>query len=475
MIGRKYEIELLRKRVQSKKPELGIVYGRRRVGKSHLLKSIITKPSTGDMYFEAIRGYPLQKQIDHFCKQLSEQTNTVQVKADSWEKAFDAFTPHILRGKHYVVLDELPWMASERQELINILKYYWDLKWKSNPGLKLILCGSIAHFMIKHVVHSEALHNRKTFELKVDPLPAYEAQDFFAGRKSKLEITKFLLTFGGIPKYLEQLDPRESYTISVDNLCFQKAGFFVNEFETIFKEQFKTTRSYGKIVRALLKGAKTKEEIAEIASISAGGSLTLYLENLERADFIKKRTSISFVGGQRKSKTHKYVLWDEWLRFYLTFMEPAIDLVQKNTKSGLFLKRTGLELATYWGHCFESFCEKNIAVILNRLQISESEIITIGPYFQQPLRSLNKTGVQIDLLVFRKGQVVSLIECKFSENPIGIKIIHEIERKISGLGLSKKYTIEKILVTAGPLSRDLEVSDYFNQVIVIDDFYNFKS
>ena len=136
MIGRTYEALLLRNAINSTRAELGIIYGRRRVGKS---------------YLKVCRGYTKQKQkqkqIDHFCKQLAEQTKTIQVKADSWEIALDAITQYISKGRHYVVFDELPWMSSEKQELVNILKYYWDNKWIMNKQLTLILCGPVAHFM----------------------------------------------------------------------------------------------------------------------------------------------------------------------------------------------------------------------------------------------------------------------------------------------------------------------------------------
>lgn len=471
MIGRIYEIRLLRNAISSNRAELGIVYGRRRVGKSYLLKSMLHKGQALDLYFEAVRGYTQQAQINHFCKQLAEQTNTVQVQANSWELALDALTQYISKKQHYVVFDELPWMSSEKQELVNLLKYYWDNKWSTNRQLTLILCGSIAHFMVKHVIHSQALHNRKTFELKVDPLPSYEAQDFFKRKKSSLETTKFLLTFGGIPKYLEQINPRESYSINVDKLCFQKAGFFVHEFETIFKEQFKTIRTYEKIIRALVQGAKTKEEISKKIGMGAGGGVTSYLENLEKADFIKKKTSVMIGTSSKKSKTHKYILWDEWLKFYFYFMEPAIDLIQKNTKPGFFLKRAELNLANYWGLSFEIFCQKNIQVILSRLEISESEIISMGPYFKQPSRLKKSKGVQVDLLVVRKGFILTIIECKFSENPIGLKITKEIDAKIKELSLARKYTVEKVLITANEVTNDLLDSDYFDKIMTLDDFY----
>jgi hypothetical protein len=152
-------------------------------------------------------------------------------------------------------------------------------------------------------------------------------------------------------------------------------------------------------------------------------------------------------------------------------MEPAIELIQKNTRSGLFLKRAELNLPTYWGLSFEVFCQKNIQVILNILEISESEVISIGPHFQQRLRSKKSKGVQIDLLIVRKGFIVTIVECKFSENPVGLKVMKEIETKIEALSLPRKYSVEKVLVTASGVTDDLLDLEYFNQIIDLDEFY----
>ena len=201
MIGRQTEINLLKSANQSNKAELGIVYGRRRIGKSTLLQSFLKK---GDLYFEGIKGLSKKKQIQHFAQQLAAQTNTIPVDAKNWSEAFRALTPHITKKRIYVVFDELPWMASGQKELIALLKYFWDNHWKQNNKIHLVLCGSIASFMVKNVLHSEALHNRKTYEFQLGPLSIAEANLFFPNTPKEM-VLKYLLIFGGIPKYLEQI------------------------------------------------------------------------------------------------------------------------------------------------------------------------------------------------------------------------------------------------------------------------------
>lgn len=307
LLGRHHEHVLIQKHLFADKAQLGIVYGRRRVGKSTLLRKFM-RPG-GDFYFEGLQKASLQKQIDHFVDQLARQTRSMKVVAHSWKDAFDAITPFIKRGKHYVVFDEFPWMASGRTELVALLKYYWDNLWKINPKLTLVLCGSIASFMLKHLVHSQALHNRKTFEIKLEALPACEAKAFFKGYRSDFEVLKFLMVFGGIPKYLEQIDPKRSLFANIDELCFQRDCFFFNEFETLFKEQFKVVRFYEKIVRLLAKKSSSKEELAFLLHQKGGGGFTQYIENLERADFVK--TFQPGFLGTSSLRTRRIYLWDE--------------------------------------------------------------------------------------------------------------------------------------------------------------------
>lgn len=471
-LGRKYEQEVILKAIRSNRAELGIVYGRRRVGKSTLLDHFAAEAHS--LYFEGLEKASKSEQIVHFVDQLSRQTQTLPVRATSWKDAFDALSRVIEKGRHYIVFDEFPWMAAERSELVALLKFYWDRFWKKNPEITLILCGSIANFMVKHLVHSRALHNRKTFELKLDPLPAQESKAFFKNFRSSTEIAKFLMIFGGIPKYLEQLDPTKSLSWNLDHHCFMKAGFFVNEFETLFKEQFKVTKNYESIVKTLAKSSKSKEKLAKVIHIDAGGGLKYYLEQLERADFVKAFHPLSFAPGVGQ-KTKKYVLWDEWLRFYFTYMQPHLQVIQLNQNPGAFDSFAASSIDAYFGLAFERFCFKNVQSIFDKLEIPSFQVLGYAPYFRQGARKPNakgyrQQGIQIDLLIHRKGGVLTLVECKFSNEPMGKGIISEVERKIEFLDAPKKFTIERVLIATNGVTPQVENEGYFHKILGLDAF-----
>lgn len=465
-VGRDHERRLLEEAIASRRAELVILYGRRRVGKSTLLHQLVSR-RRGDLYFEALRGVPQKQQIDHFLRQLSEQTGTPLAVARDWREAFGVLTFHLARKKRLVVFDEFPWMASGRTRLVSLLKYFWDNRWKDNPGLTLVACGSVASFMLEHLVHSEALHNRRTLEIRLPPLPAVEAKQFFGGLRSNHEVARLLMVFGGIPKYLEQIDPSRSFHDNLDRLCFQRHGFFLHEFDAIFKEQFKVTRSYGTLVRTLAVGSGSKEDLARRAGIASGGGLTGYLETLEQADFVKTFSPSPLFGKGRK--TRKVVLWDEWLRFYLTWVEPHLQVIEMNTRPGLLDRLAGSALDAYFGLAFERLCMKNLPHLFEHLGIDFHQVVGFGPFFRQPARGAREAkGLQIDILIRRKGDVLTLVECKFSSRPVGVSVIDEVGRKIALLEAPSRYTVERVLLCAGEVTSGLQNAGFFHRVVGLE-------
>ena len=213
---------------------------------------------------------------------------------------------------------------------------------------------------------------------------------------------------------MEQMDPHLSFFENVDRVCFRKNGFFVNEFETIFKEQFKVVRNYERIVEVLSQKSCSKEELGKHLKISSGGGLTSYINNLEQTDFIKVFTPKAPFGASGE-KTKKLVLWDEWLRFYFNYAEPNKNIIELNTEPGLFEKVAGQSLNNYFGLAFKKLCMKNLLNIFKNIGYDIHQIIGFGTFFRQRKRNKrHDEGLQIDILVHKKGQVLTLIECKYS-------------------------------------------------------------
>ncbi len=464
-IGRHSELQQIEKALQdTSKAQMMILYGRRRIGKSRLIKEAI-KNEKNILYFEGLEGESTSVQLDQFLNDLSKQTKKIKLAAKNWREAFQGLEDIVIDGRWIIFIDELPWLAAEKSSLISELKLFWD-RWSiKNPKLVMFLCGSVANFMVKHVVHSKALHNRKTLEMCLPPLTPQESA-LFIPKKGLQEKALMYMCLGGVPKYLEQIDPQQSIEKNINRLCFMRHGFFVEEFETIFKEQFRSSRYYESIVKELSQGACNLSDLAKKTKLEKGGGLKFYLNNLERASFIKEYQTFSF-GRTTGSKTKKYKLVDPFLTFYFHFIKPRKNIIQKNEGSNLVGSISQAKWNAFFGLQFERLCEDSFLMILKRLDIQLSEVKNFGSYFQQ--KTLDHSGIQMDLVIELNDGILHFLEFKYHEKPVGSSVAKEMEAKIQKLKLSKNITLEKTLIAMNGFTKDLRDSKYFDHLLTLED------
>ncbi len=464
-VGRTRELELLNELYHSDKSELVVLYGRRRVGKSSLVHTFAEEKPC--LYtFEALEGEATASQIRHFTEQLKRQVNDpvlASVNFQTWDQVFSYLTDRIIKQpgsmKRILFFDEIQWMAAGRSKLINLLKFYWDNHWKAQPTL-LILCGSIASFMIKNVLRSKALYGRTTLEMHLKGLHADEAKHLFRQKRSQEEILKYLLIFGGIPKYLEEINLNRSFNQNINRLCFSRHSTMIHEPSRIFYSHFRETQTYVKIVSLLKNGLHSLIEISHKLNIPSGGGLKLYLNNLEQAEII---TSFTPYDRGKTSKFRKYVLSDEFLIFYFKYIEPNLRSISESQAGKLFEMLTKDSLALWLGFAFERFCRKHAGLLAITMGF-EDEVLLASPHFEKGDRQF-----QIDLLYKRADAVMTVCEVKYHNTPIGTKIIPEMERKCSLLKIPRGYTLEKALISLYGPDESLRDAEYFNHCVTIDD------
>jgi hypothetical protein len=349
-------------------------------------------------------------------------------------------------------------MAAGQSKLVNQIKLYWDLHWKKQ-GVVLILCGSVAHFMVKKVIRSKALYGRIDHELLVEQLTPHEIKKLIP-KKSDSEILKYLLVFGGIPKYYDVIDKSKSFEQNINNLCFTCGGFFTSEFEKVFYSQFKEHQTYKKIVVFLSIENLTLEEIAKKLKLSSGGSLKSYLDNLELTGFITRYQSINKSG----QKNQKYKLIDPFIRFYFAFMDKNKSIISSNKGRNLIHEIFKSNLKIWQGFAFEIFCFNNWRVLAKILDI-ENFIRKVGPIYSVQL------GVQVDLAFERTDNVFSLIEIKYYDKPVEISIVKEFSDRLQKLQLDKKFSIEKILISPFGATKSVIDSHFFDYVVDAQDIF----
>jgi len=464
--GRETELDLMKAKYASPKSELAVIYGRRRIGKTSLINQFVeNKPYL--FTFEGIEGERSEYQINQFANKLIAGTGDPFLESTSirnWDTAFTYLTEKIIkikrRQKKFILFfDEIQWMASGRSRLIATIKYFWDNFWK-DQNVMLILCGSIASFMVKKVISSKALYGRISTEILLKGLMPHEASKIFKGKRGKEEILKYQLIFGGVPKYLEDIDLNRSVSENINALCFSANSTMINEIGKIFYSQFRKAENYPRIVNLLKNRLFTLDEIASHLGKKSGGSLRQALRDLENAEIIKSYVSFD---KNWKTKFRKYRLSDEYLIFYFKFIEPHLGIISERIQTNLFELITKDNLNIWFGFAFERFCVKH-ALYLAQLMGFANQVISFAPYF-----SKDQDSFQVDLIYKRADNVITVCEVKYRSKEIKTDVIREMERKILLLKKPRGYTVEKALISLYGPDKHLETSGYFNHLLRLDD------
>lgn len=482
LIGRQDELSTLNAAYQSKSAEFIAVYGRRRVGKTYLIKAIAKQKEAIFFYISGTQDASMKDQISDFCDVLESTfyNNELEIKQPkNWKKAFESLTNIIKReaGTRKIILffDELPWLASGRSRFVQALDYYWNRHWSDMPHIKLIVCGSAASWMIHHVVnHRGGLHNRLSGQIALSPFDLKETKAFLHSKSIQYtdnQILEIFMALGGIPYYLNFLKKNLSVAQNIDQLCFQNKGKLVDEFTQLYQSLFKHAESYEELIRIIASkrnGIERREILKKTKLSTDGGRLKERLDALEKSGFIVSFKPYGFI----KRKTF-YRIIDEYSLFYLSWIEPALDNLRKLDKTtGYWLDKYQSPAWRAWsGLAFESVCYKHIAQIRSALAIHASAMVGSWQYI--PKKSSKETGAQIDLLFDRDDGVMTICEMKFTSQPYQLtKDEYQLlERKIAVFKKQSKTEkqIQVAFITNSPIKQTLYSEEMIAYNVVLQD------
>jgi uncharacterized protein len=441
--GRREELKILNQIRLSKETTFLAVYGRRRVGKTFLIREYF---SDKGIYLETagVKNLSVSKQLENFSEAFSKTFfNNVPIQVPrSWQEAFQLLTQKIKTApqnkKVIIFLDELPWLASKKSGLVPALDYYWNLHWSRLPNLILIVCGSAASWMLEHIVNAKGgLYNRVTRRMLLEAFNLEETDEFLKTRGinlSKKQVLDLYMVLGGIPFYLKEVEKGRSTTQVIDSLCFQKNGALYSEFNNVFRSLFDHAEVNLQIIREIAKAGNTisREQLIEATKISSGGTLNRRLEELEASEFIR-----CFVPLGKKTRDRFYRIIDEYALFYLKWIDPLTRSGTFSGEKGHWLKNVNTPKKAAWaGFAFESICFKHLHQITQAIGI-EKIIYTSGCWRYVPLKKSQEEGTQIDLLFDREDDVISLCEIKYSDKPF------VIEKSCAKALIQKTEVIEK--------------------------------
>jgi AAA+ ATPase superfamily predicted ATPase len=464
--GRKKELETLTDLFKKGSASLVVVQGRRRIGKSRLVVEFAK-----NYRFYSFSGLPpveettAQSQRDDFSRQLNTQTGLPEVKADDWSKLFLLLAEKTKSEQIVVLLDEISWIGSKDPDFLGKLKTAWDQNFAQNPKLIMILCGSVSPWIEENILSSTGFVGRLSCQITLGELPLAECNKFWGklgDHISAQEKFKVLAVIGGVPRYLEEIKPSKTAEQNIKDLCFAPSGALVNEFNNIFSDLFsKRSGTYKKIIEVLAQAPLEIKDICKKLKIAQTGFISEYLEDLVKSGFITRDFTWK-LEAEEASKLSQFRLSDNYLRFYLRYMDKNISKI----KAGDYAFKS-LALLPNWesimGLQFENLVLKNKSYIKEHLGIKQDEVVSDNPFFQRKTNRLS--GCQVDYLIQTKFSALYVCEIKFSRYPIDNTIIAEMQNKIKALYYPKGFSCRPVLIHINGVKEEVVTSGFFADII----------
>jgi AAA+ ATPase superfamily predicted ATPase len=465
IIGRIREQQLMEDYVNSNKAEFIAIYGRRRIGKTFLVKQFFD--GQFDFYMTGIYDKNKSDQLANFNHQLNAYSGVFYPPVNTW---FDAFTQlqhyiETLKDKKQIIIfiDELPWLDTPRSKFINALELFWN-EWASSlNNMKFIVCGSATTWMTNKLLGDKGgLHNRVTRQMRLRSFTLGETEQFLlkAGFPTdRVQMLEGYMALGGTPYYLSMLNPRLSITQNIDELFFSENAPLREEYLFLFRSLFKDSPIYRRIVELLATKGKgmTRLEIIKALKVTDNGNLSDVLENLCKCDFIRSYSAFG-----KKERDVLYQLIDLYSLFYIRYVK---DDRSMDTHRWSHMMNDGSRKA-WSGYAFEQVCLRHIEQIKRKLGIDS---------ILSDVSSWQTKDAQIDLVIERKDRVINLCEMKYSEKPFSItknylsKMINRAEIFRIETGTTKALHLTMV----SPYGiKDNEQARKIQSVISLDNLFN---
>ena len=454
LVGRAAEQHILRAAAQSAEAELIAVYGRRRVGKTFLIREYFGNAIVFEL--TGVHGANLGEQLQGFSNVLGRALQSALIPAAprDWQHAFQQLVAYLeslprVKRKRVVFLDELPWLASRRSGFLRAFEHFWNSWGVRRSDLIVVVCGSASAWMVQRLLHARGgLHNRVTRRMRLEPFSLLETEQYFASQKiqvGRYQTLELYMALGGIPYYLRQIERGESAGVTIDRLCFARNGPLRDEFPRLYASLFEHAERYEQVVRALAAKPHglTRTELIRSTQLSSGGTASQLLEDLEQCGFIMRMPHFGL-----DTKEAVYRLIDEYSFFYLKWIER-----HRGHAAHVWITKRGAPAWRAWsGYAFEGICLKHTASLKRTLGIEAVD--TLESTWQYRTGREDERGAQVDLLIDRKDACINLCEMKFAEAEFVIdkrcaeqlRNMRETFRRVTG---TRKALILTLVTTYG--------------------------
>jgi uncharacterized protein len=446
-VGRENEIEKFNDLLLANQADLVTVIGRRRVGKTYLIKHVLKNQL--DFHFTGVQNTDKESVIKEFAIKIVElSAGKIPLQMpQTWLEAFRLLRIYLSslkkKKKMTIFLDELPWLDTHKSGFLAAFEFFWN-DWAVDQNIMVVVCGSSTSWMIKNIINNKAgLHNRVTQYINVTPFTLAETKQYLYVKGAKLpqyDIVQLYMAMGGIPYYLQQVQAGDSAIQNIDNILFNENSTLKNEFQNLYRALFDHYEKYETIIKALAQKQKglTRQEILTATKITNGGGLTRMLKELEESAFIKLYQPYN-----NQKKETLYRLIDEYSIFFYQF-----NPQKKPAGSFINLSQTA-KYKSWAGFAFEGLCMKHISKIKEALGISGIFTTENSYYFKE-----KDNGFQIDLLIDRQDNAINICEAKFygADYKMDKKESQHLRNRVEAFRKNtktKKYLIPTLITTFG--------------------------
>ena len=447
--------------------------GRRRIGKSTLIEKFAHDSKARFIKIEGLRpdkDTDDRSEREAFAVQLAAQSSAETSCPENWLQAFIRLDKEIANSqKTVVLLDEVSWMAFGCPTFSAMLKVAWDNYLKKHDRLVFVVCGSVSTWIKEHMVDDGAFFGRRSLDVIVPELPLCDCVKFWgkrAGRLATKDIIDVLSVTGGVPRYLEEINPSLSAAENIRAMCFVPKAPLRVDFDEMFGDVItRQPRLAEKVLRSLVDGPLTLTEIADALGIGKGGDISKSLEQLCESGMVADDGGRNPETGS-EIRAVRYRLSDNYVRFYLKYIEPEKRTIDQGSYSF-----TGLEQFRNWstvmGLQFENLVLANYRALLPHLHLDRTVIKSAAPYCKRGSKKTGRTGFQIDLLLQTEMAMV-LVEVK-RKTEVGREVIEEVREKMRRLKRPSETSLRLVLVYEGRLDRTIEADGFFDAVVNVRD------
>ena len=403
-----------------------------------------------------------EDELATFAEQLSLYASKDVSVAKNWLQAFKSLDNVLDDRRTVVLLDEVSWLAYFDKRFAATLKIAWDNMFKNHRHLVFVVCGSVSTWIKEKIIDSRSYYGRRSLDIVVPELTLKDCARFWSGRSDRIsvrDILDILSITGGVPRYLEEVNPSQSVDDNIRRMAFRPDSTLRRDFDEMFKDVItKRPRMVAMVLEALVDGPMTMSEISGAISVGAGGNVSAALDQLVEAGLVSRDIGMNPETGD-EIRERRYRLSDNYVRFYLKCIQPAAKTIDAGTFRYSRLARFE-EWNAVKGFAFENLIVNHYGELLPYLHLGESHVYSAAPYRKNGSKG---KGLQIDLLIqTRRSQCVVEIKRK---NTIGRGIVDEVAEKIRRLKHAPDSSVRAALVYEGELAETVPADGYFDAII----------